>query len=309
MPENLYQLTPKRIAIAIVLCLLFPPLLVVVIPLGIFAWIKRRNTQTGTGGPKPTGSRPVTDIVKAPFPPPERNFKFNVFRADAFIRDCLGISDNDVAVDPEFVNENGDNSFWLMSISQETARRAGIVQLFVTPYGIQVFEIDKDALQPGTLPQVDLLFENDSAFRGTGGDMGDENALDFDLRDGSGFAINQIESGARADKNGVRIFFKAKGTDNIGNPQRHEDVPFLYVAFQLGEREGAYLAAFENGKPEWAFDEVFFPEMGIVDLAGEIGFAAQIVHHRGNELTAESLVPLSPVVRGVVKARSKNMPV
>ena len=306
MPARQPVLTLKRIAIACVLSLLFfAPLLLVLIPLGFWVWHRDRHAPAaGSSGPRPTGPRPQTDVHRAPFPGLGRSFKFQVPRANEFIHSVLGLPEE--SVDEDFIASHGDNAGYVVTFAQKTTARDGIIQLMVLPFGVQAIELDKDGLRPGLLPEVDRLIEKELDSSATGSDI--DMPENLGLKNGSGFEIESIESGASADKNGVRIYFRTKGSGNVGNPQRREDVPFLYVVFMIGEREDVFLAPCAEGAPDWSFDEVFFNDTGIVDIAGDIAFAAQIVNHHGKDLSPESIVPRSPVVTGVVRARSKKMP-
>lgn len=298
-------LTLRRIKIACVISVLFfAPLLLVLVPLGFWVWWRDRHAPTArSNGPRPRGLRPTTDLLQAPFPPLGKSFRFQVPRANEFVRVCLNDQDG---VDEELLKNATDNSWYQIVFSAERASRKGVVQLTVVPWGVFAVELDPDSLRPGLLPSVDNLIESKSDRNDQGGEI--EVRPESMLKDGVGFDITEIECGATSDKNGIRIFFKAKGRGNVGQPQRREDVAFLLVSFLLAEREDSFLAPCADGKPEWSFDEVFFQETGIIDVSGDIAFVAQIVNHHGGNLSPESITPRSPVVTGIVRARSKTMP-
>ena len=232
--------------------------------------------------------------------------------------------DMDFVVDDEFKDSRGGNA-WFCSIVPDVNPGGDAIQLFAYPFGVQYLEIDKAKWHPGSSPNLDRVFSQvkeatDVVGTGTasantglitptafGGEF--EEPIGAGERSGAGFTIDSIECGASPQNPGVRIVFHVKGSGRVGTPQRREDVPFLFVTFSIGEMETSFLAPPSGDKPEWRFDEVFAPELGIVDVAGDIPFIATVVNHRGSRLTPDSITPRSNVAKGLVRATSSKVSV
>ena len=313
----------RTFVIASVLSLLFfAPLLLAIIPLWVWAACRRRRNGGVEPGSSGTGPRPVGSVppLSGPESPPvsldNGNFQFHAMRLNSLLEKIGG--DRDDGVDEEFVSSRGGNAWYSTTIADRLPGKDA-VQVFAYPFGIQYLEIDRAKWTPGVSPSLDSVFADGAASdasrdsmassdaeRGRSVGRGGEFETPFGAGEesGTGFRIDSIQSGASPQNPGVRIVFVAKGSGWSGVPQRREDVPFLLVTFMIGEQEAVFLAPPAPNKAEWRFDEVFEPEMGIVDIAGEIPFLARIVNHRGGELTPDSIVPRSGVAVGLVPVKS-----
>ncbi len=297
-------LTLKRLGIAALLSLLFPPLFLVVIPLAV--WVVGARLCGGKRTKSP--NQVPLDALSAPFRAlsDSYNYQFHLQRA----RQAIGKHAKDVSVAYMHIDDacadacnNGYSSF-IFNKGETDVK--GFLFAYVSPWGFELMEIDPAKCRPDRFPGLHAIAVKGEKMIANSGTI--ETPPEKMFSSGYGFTITGIKCGAVAQNPGLGVVFKVSGTSSGGYAGNTGDKPYLDAMFFVGGNGTCFHAEPEKGLLEWNLTVIVEEEGGIVDAVGEMAFLARIVYNKsGDWEDSSNLTPASPVVSGVIHVSSDTL--